>query len=244
MSDTVNPGEPHGQEAAGAGHTPEATPEHAVRYEHEDIKAGPIVWFLVGLVIVTALIFVGILGMMYFFNDIEMKSKKSTWEQAANSRWKKDEERQELSMPVGPGTIAGDEKRNRFRGEPGSDTPPRNRSSIGYTPRLEGIDLHNPDDPDWLPEHTTGRIHPSTAAEQRKREDAYLDSWSKYTPEGKPTHVPIEVAMQRLAVKGTAPLLTDEWQNAPGRPSSGRVSRAPDADKAAAQGHDAEVPKK
>ncbi len=241
MSDTINSGTAPGHEGSAQGHAPEAAPEHAVRFEHEDIKAGPVVWFVVGLIVVTALIFAGVMGMMMVFDHQEKTIKKSDWELADDVRWKTVRERRELSMPVGP--MPGDENRNRFRGTPGSDTPPRNRSGIGYTPRLEGIDLHNPDDPNWLPEHTTGRNFPSTAAEQVKREDAYLASWPKYSAEGQPSHVPIELAMKYLAVKGSAPLPPDEWQTAPGRSSSGRVSRVPGPD-AAAQGHDAEVPKK
>ena len=120
-------------------------------------------------------------------------------------------------------------------------TVPRNRSSIGNTPRLEGIDLYNPDDPvNHLPEHTVGRIYPGAAAEQKFREEKYLESWGAYSNEGAPGHVPIEVAMKHLA-KSSGPLPPDEWQTAPGRSSSGRVSRVPGPD-AAARGHDLAAP--
>jgi hypothetical protein len=237
MSDTIQPSTPSGPEGHGS---PDhgAEPAHAVVFEREDIKAGPVLWFMLILVVVTALTFVGILGMMNFLNNREQQIKKSPWD-LSDSQQRKDEDRRVHSMPIGP--MPGDDNRNRFRVSP-DEQPRNNRSGIGYTPRLEGIDLNNPDDPNGKPEHTTGRIHPSTAAEQVKRENTYLDSWSKYS-DGQPTHVPISVAMQRLAVAPSGPLPPAEWQTAPSVSSSGRVSREP-GDDAAAKGHDAEASKR
>ena len=114
----------------------------------------------------------------------------------------------------------------------------RNRSNIGNTPRLEGIDLHNPARPqDYLPEHTVGRIYPGVAKEQRDMENKYLESWSNKDSKSPLIQVPIDVAMKHLAKGGSAPLPADEWENAPSRSSSGRVSRIPGAD-AADKGHD------
>ena len=119
MSDTVNPGTP-GHEGAADGHAPDGAQEHAVRFERDDITAGPVVWFVVGLIVMTALIMVGVLGLMMHYNNTEKAEKKSAWE-IADERRIKEQERQELGMSVGP--IAGDEDRNRFRIVPGSDGP-------------------------------------------------------------------------------------------------------------------------
>jgi hypothetical protein len=230
MTDPIHPSTPSGHETHGSPASG-AEPGHAVVYEREDITAGPVLWFMLILVVTTALTFVGILGMVIFLNDREKQIKKSSWD-LSDSQHRKDEESKVHSMPIGP--MPGDDKRNRFRVPP-DEEPRNNRSGIGFTPRLEGIDLDN------LPEHTTGRIHASTAFEQIKRENSYLDSWSKYS-DGQPTHVPISVAMKRLAVAPSAPLPPDEWQTAPSRSSSGRVAREP-GDDAAAKGHGPEVSK-
>src|SRR5580698_742568 len=93
MSDTVHPPAAPGPEGPAGHHAPGAEPEHAVRFEPRDVTAGPIVWFIVGLIVVTALIFAGIMGMMVLFNDRENKVKKSAWESAEAER-KKDQDRQ------------------------------------------------------------------------------------------------------------------------------------------------------
>ena len=60
MSDTVNPGSAHGSGGRGQQSCAPQGPDHAVRFERDDIQAGPVVWFVVGLIILTALTMVGV----------------------------------------------------------------------------------------------------------------------------------------------------------------------------------------
>jgi hypothetical protein len=198
-------------------------PRHPdVHVEPKDVAAGGVLGFIAGVAILLAVSMAGLFVLLVWLNVRTAGEKPGALPLASQEQR---EFRERTKAPV-PQPLP-EEKTGRWRdaNEAEQGNP---RSRLTDLPRLEGIDILHP-------EHTTGRLYESTAVEQRRRQEEWLNGGGEYRVliDGKEQatrrRVPITEAMERLAkakVGRTGPVPEEEWLRAPTRASSGRVGAA------------------
>src|SRR5262245_7244196 len=121
-------------------------PRHPdVRVEPKDVETGGVLWFLVGLTVIMLVSVVGLWGLLLWL-DARAEAEKPKALPLAEQEQSEFRERTHapVMLPL------PEDKLNRWsdvnEAQPGSP-----RSRLAELPRIEGIDIKNP-------EHTTGRL--------------------------------------------------------------------------------------
>ena len=209
-------------------HDPASTngvPHHAdVHSEKKDVDTNPILYFVAGLILSILVAMAGLWGLVHLLNANARATanKAGTLPLAEQERSAFREQKQsQVSQPL------PEDRLNRWR-DSNESTGSVPNSGLAPLPRPEGFDIQNP-------EHTVGRLYESTAVEQRRAQEQWLNSAGSYDvvikPRGKAAYterrerMPIEDAMKRVAGKlphRDMAVPEEEWLQAPTRASSGR----------------------